>query len=66
MGPIWGRQDPGGLHVGPMTFAIWGSLGQGQEITSAQQYEMLFHTHALNPAVIFLIKDMITRSSDFS
>ena len=23
MGPIWGRQDPGGLHVGPMNFATW-------------------------------------------
>ena len=23
MGPIWGRQDPDGLHVGPMNFAIW-------------------------------------------
>ena len=23
MGPIWGRQDPGGLHVGPMNFALW-------------------------------------------
>ena len=23
MGPIWGRQDPGGPHVGPMIFAIW-------------------------------------------
>ena len=23
MGPIWGRQDPGGPHVGPMYFAIW-------------------------------------------
>ena len=22
-GPIWGRQDPGGLHVGPMNFVIW-------------------------------------------
>ena len=21
--PIWGRQDPGGPHVGPMNFAIW-------------------------------------------
>ena len=26
MGPIWGRQDPGGPHVGPMNFAIWGSF----------------------------------------
>ena len=23
MGPVWGRQDPGGSHVGPMNFAIW-------------------------------------------
>ena len=23
MGPIWGRQGPGGSHVGPMNFAIW-------------------------------------------
>ena len=23
MGPIWGRQDPGGPHVGPMGLAIW-------------------------------------------
>ena len=23
MGPIWGWQDPGGPHVGPMDFAIW-------------------------------------------
>ena len=23
MGPTWGRQDPGGTHVGPMNLAIW-------------------------------------------
>ena len=23
IGPIWGRQDPGGSHVGPMNLAIW-------------------------------------------
>ena len=23
MGSIWGRQDPGGPHVGPMNFDIW-------------------------------------------
>ena len=23
MGPIWGQQDPGGPHVGPMNFALW-------------------------------------------
>ena len=26
MGPIWGRQDPVGPHVGPVNFAIWGTL----------------------------------------
>ena len=23
MEPIWGRQDPGGPHVGPMNVVIW-------------------------------------------
>ena len=26
MGPIWGRKDPGGPHVGPMKFAIWADI----------------------------------------
>ena len=29
MGPVWGRQDPDGPHVGPMNFAIfvgWGGI----------------------------------------
>ena len=26
MGLIWGRQDQGGPHVGPMNLAIWGIL----------------------------------------
>ena len=25
MGPIWGRQDPGGPHVGPKNLPIWGT-----------------------------------------
>ena len=25
MGPTWGRQDPGGPHIGPMNLAIWGN-----------------------------------------
>ena len=27
MWPIWGRQNPCGLHVGPMNFVIWGREG---------------------------------------
>ena len=26
IGPIWGRQDPGGPNVDTMNFAIWGCL----------------------------------------
>ena len=26
MGPIWGRQDIRGPHVGPINFAIWAAL----------------------------------------
>ena len=25
MEPIWGQQDPGGPHVGPMKLALWDS-----------------------------------------
>ena len=25
MGPTWGRQDPGGPHVGHVKLAIWGT-----------------------------------------
>ena len=27
MEPIWGRQDPGGPHVGPMNLALWAHKG---------------------------------------
>ena len=26
MGPIWGRQNPGGPHVGPINLAIWDNI----------------------------------------
>ena len=29
MGSNWGRQDPGGPHVGPMNLAIWVLLAYG-------------------------------------
>ena len=34
MGPIWGRQDPGGPHVGPMNFGIWDCIGTVVNILS--------------------------------
>ena len=35
MGSIWGRQDPGGPHVGPMNFAIW--VGSEDSNTSTDE-----------------------------
>ena len=31
MGPIWGRQDPGGPHDGPMNFAIWVAIPSAEK-----------------------------------
>ena len=28
VGPIWGRQDPGGPHIGPINLAIWDSTSK--------------------------------------
>ena len=30
IGTIWGRQDAGGPHVGPMNFAIWAGISFAQ------------------------------------
>ena len=43
MGPIWGRQDPGGLHVGPMNFVIWAWLS----FTCARQLYQFAHARII-------------------
>ena len=32
MEPTWGRQDPGGPHVGPINFAIWVDISEPQNL----------------------------------
>ena len=39
IGLIWGRQDPGGPHVGPMNFAIWGTA-ENSRVWIIPYYEM--------------------------
>ena len=39
MGPTWGRQDPGGPHVGPMILVIWESYSR----PSAKQWEQALY-----------------------
>ena len=43
MGPIWGRQDPGGPHVGPMNFAIWARTCKhaGKSISCEKCYRLV-------------------------
>ena len=41
MGPIWGRQDPGGPHVGPMNFAIWVNLKLTMLLKRSQKYSII-------------------------
>ena len=49
LGPIWGRKDPGGAHVGPMNFAIWVVYHQLSEcIKNPFTFVMLSH-------IIFII-----------
>ena len=45
-GPIWGRQDPVGPHVGPMNFAIWdiyGPTATAQSMVGSWRLILLFH-----------------------
>ena len=48
MGPIWGRQDPGGPHVGPMNFAFLGQLrdliGSHLKIFRAERLRYALHS----------------------
>ena len=41
MGPTWGRQDPGGPHVGPMILVIWECMVGG---CSRKWYSFVFHS----------------------
>ena len=38
MGPIWGRQDPGGPHVSPMNLTIWGVYPSFNQVTEGGDY----------------------------
>ena len=42
MGPICGRQGPGGPHVGPMNFAIWAQWTISRNHTMSHQVDRFF------------------------
>ena len=43
MGPTWGRQDPGGPHVGPMDLAIKDSI-YNQQLFPCIKITVVTHT----------------------
>ena len=45
MGPTWGRQDPGGPHVGPMILAIWAKTNATLGVTH-NFVRRHFHLHS--------------------
>ena len=50
MGPIWGRQDPGGPYVGPMNFAIWvvASLASGINLGTRSTDETMLQCNTVS------------------
>ena len=43
MGPTWGRQDPGGPHVGPINFASWVTARGDWSITHSTENRNSIH-----------------------
>ena len=53
MRPIWGRQEPGRPHVGPINFAIWVRIGMIRKVASillafhyyyhSAEYDLIFN-----------------------
>ena len=53
MGPIWGQQDPGGPHVGPMNFAIWDVTPANiSSLTAALEDCLQYSVYTLQPEAI--------------
>ena len=48
MGPIWGRQDPGGPHVGPMNFAIWEGLSPCHTVEPVIPVPVIYFISGIN------------------
>ena len=59
MDPIWGRQDPGGPHVGPVNFVIWGVTINGQCHLGGHYRNYNSETLSLYVLVILYVLDFV-------
>ena len=48
MGHIWGRQDPDGLHVGPINLALWVTYFVAHILASMGHYTIVRPIHELS------------------
>ena len=62
MGPTWGRQDPGGPHVGSMNFALWELFRFCVLFISLQQRQMGF-TASQSLATRLFVQQLIDDNS---
>ena len=53
MGSNWSRQDPGGLHVGPMNIAIW--------VTTNEATLIIMKSYHMKPLIPDDMKQIKTR-----
>ena len=63
MGPIWGRQDQGGPHVGPVNFAIWETrvfTWFSQNVPVSIMKELKLHTKPLTMKYISVQQQIIS------
>ena len=77
MGSTWGRQDPGGPHVGPMNLAIWDASwkwfnlcnhavmclnwGGGEDWC---QYGLIYHSSSVHYSMFIGLYDLLMDSCD--
>ena len=65
MGPIWGRPDPGGPHVGPMNLAIW-VLNLGNVVgISKSHFQLLPRCNQKSPSIYFMFKLNLGKRSGY-
>ena len=55
MGPIWGWQDPGGPHVGPMNLAIWVTLPEPSILPLFSQNILVWVSEGLKNDIKYVI-----------
>ena len=55
MGPTWGRQAPGGLHVGSMNLALWVSMAPHADGTRAARHHQDAEWNSAGVLTLFIL-----------